>query len=51
MTRGVLVLLAGLCPSLRGLMLGSVLGSDASRRVADQVHYPEDAVAEQQRAG
>jgi hypothetical protein len=51
MTHGVFVLLAGRSPSLHGLMLGSVLGSDTSRRVADQVHYPEDAVAEQQRAG
>ena len=50
MTHGMLVL-AGRSSSVRVLMLRCVLSSDAPRRVADQVHYPEDAVAEQQRAG
>jgi hypothetical protein len=48
----VLLVHAGRSLSVRRPVLRRVLGnSDALRRVADQVHDPEDAVAEQQRAG
>jgi hypothetical protein len=41
----------GRSPGVRRPVLRRVLGSsDALRRVADEVHYPEDAVAEQQGA-
>jgi hypothetical protein len=50
MTRGILVSVTQ--PTGRGLMLRCVLTVVcALREVAHQVHYPEDAVAEQQRAG
>jgi len=52
MTRGILVSVTQ--PASRGLMLRCVLavvGALREREVAHQMHYPEEAVAEEQRAG
>jgi hypothetical protein len=50
MTRGILVSVTQ--PASRGLMLRRVLAVvGALREVAHQMHYPEEAVAEEQRAG
>ncbi len=50
MTRGMLLSVPQ--PTGRGLMLRRVLTVvGALREVTHQVHYPEDAMAEEQRAG